>query len=105
MQETHWESSLAACTQPQCLLRDEDVGPEFVADLIIRLLAGEDVDVSKAIPFERMITYREWCRQCLLDVVREKGPLETVEELRQIEDGRRAHRRERRARRRTRPSM
>ena len=100
MAKKRWESGLLACTQPQCLLRNEEVGPEFIADLIIRLLADEDLDVSKEIAPEQMITYQERCKQCLLDVVRGKVPLRTVEELRQIEEGRRAHRRERRARQR-----
>ncbi len=101
MAKNQWVSSLLACTQPQCLLRNEDVGPEFIADLIVRLMAGEDVDVSSEVSPKQIITYQERCKQCVLDVVREKGPLRTVEELRRIEEGRRAHRRERRARRRS----
>ena len=87
-----------ACTQPQCLLRDAEVGPEFLADLVVKLMAGEDVDASSAVSPDQVITYYDRCRKCVLDVMREKGPLPTVEELRRIEEGRRSHRRERRER-------
>ena len=76
------------------------LGPDFIVDLVVRLMAGEDVDVANEIARGQRITYRERCRQCLLDVVRGNGPLPTVEELNQIQEGRRTHRRERRARRR-----
>ncbi len=103
-------SSLQACTQPQCLLRDEEVGPAFIADLIVRLMAGEDVDFSHEAFSERIITAKKRCIGCVLDVMRGKGPLPTVEELRRIEEGLRYHRRVRREYRReahrisTRPS-
>lgn len=95
-----WEKGLEACTQPQCRLRDENLDPDFIADLIVRLMAGEDVDAANLISPEERITYYDRCRQCLLDVVRAKGPLKTVEELRQFEEGRQANRRQRRARQR-----
>jgi hypothetical protein len=98
MAKTKFVRSPAACTQPQCLLRDEEVGPEFLADLICKLMAGEDIDASKAIPQDKLITYYDRCRKCVIDVMQEKGPLETVGELRRIEEGRRSHRRERRER-------
>ena len=63
MARKQWERNLTACTQPQCLLRDEDVGPEFIADLIVRLMAGEDVDVSNEIAPDQTITYQERCKQ------------------------------------------
>ena len=98
MAKQQFVRSPSACTQPQCLLRDEEVGPELLADLVCKLMAGEDVDASEAISPDQRITYYDRCRKCVIDVMREKGPLATVGELRQIEDGRRSHRRERRDR-------
>ncbi len=95
-----WRSNLEACTQPQCLMRDEEVGPAFIADLIVRLMAGEDVDVSHEMSSERIITAKKRCIGCVLDVMRGEGPLPTVEELRRIEEGLRSHRTARREYRR-----
>ena len=81
-------------------MRDEEVGPAFIADLIVRLMAGEDVDISHEVSPEQIITAKKRCIGCVLDVMRGKGPLPTVEELRRIEEGRRSHRRVRREHRR-----
>lgn len=90
--------ALEACTQPQCLMRSEGMDPNFVADLIVRLMAGKDVDVARAVAPEQMITPHERCIQCVRDVMREKGPLPTIEERRRmIEAGRRSWQRARRA--------
>ncbi len=87
------------CTQPQCMLRDESFDSEFAADLIVRLLSGEDV--SEAVPAERRIDPFDLCRRCVLSVARGGRPIVTAEELKElIVAGRRSHRRRRRSRRR-----
>ena len=49
---------------------------------------------------ERMITAKKRCIGCVLDVMRGKGPLPTVEEQRRIEEGLRSNPRIRREYRR-----
>jgi hypothetical protein len=88
-------SFMESCTQPECCLREKDVDSRFLADLIVRVLAGEDVsDVigkNPAIqPFER-------CVECVLQIQKGGGPLQTVDEVEHlIEAGRWSHRRSRR---------
>ena len=88
------------CTQPQCMLRDKGFDSEFSADLILRLLSGEDIAV--AVPADRRIVGIEHCRRCVLSVLRDGRPLATAEELKElVESGQRSHRRYRRWRRHT----
>jgi hypothetical protein len=92
---------LEGCTQPWCLLQDEAIGPEFVAELVVRLLSGRDL--SDVVPRERVIERKERCLRCVLQVMRGRGPLATVEELMRLaEAAARSSRKERRARRRER---
>ena len=87
------------CTQPQCMLREKGFDAEFAADLIRRLLSGEDV--SEAVPAERRIDPFDRCRRCVLSVVRGRRPIATAEELKElVVADRRWHRRRRRSRRR-----
>ena len=83
------------CTQPGCFLRDEGVDCRALAELIVRVLAGEDVAVKSTIhPSER-------CIGCAQRVLRGGEPLPTVEELeRSLEAGRWTHRRSKRRMRR-----
>jgi len=86
------------CTQPQCMLRDKEFDGEYAADLIIRLLAGEDV--AQTVPEERHIVGFERCRRCAQSVLRNGRTIATPEELRElISEGQRSHRRLRRSRR------
>jgi hypothetical protein len=91
----------AICTQPQCLLRDEERGLALAADWIIRLLAGETIEGASEVSLQERIRDRSVCRGCALDVMRERGPLPTEGEWESLEDGRRSYRRARRARRRS----
>ena len=88
---------LEACTQPKCLLRERKVDCRSLAELIVRVLAGEDVteDVKSPIqPHER-------CAGCVERVMGGGKPLPTVEEVeRLLEAGRWSNRRSRRRMRR-----
>ncbi len=86
-------ASLEACTQPACLLRSEGMGSELIAELIARLISGEDL--SELVPPDRVITRKDRCLRCVHSVMRDRGPLATVEELERIEAGRRSSRRQR----------
>ncbi len=46
-------ASLESCTQPSCLQRDEEVGREFIAELVVRLISGQDL--SDLVPSDRPI--------------------------------------------------
>jgi hypothetical protein len=86
-----------ACTQPQCLLRSEGMGSEFLAELVVRLLSGEDL--SGVVPPDRLITRKERCLRCVRSVMQDRGAFATAEELKRIEAGKRASRRMRSHRR------
>ena len=81
-----------ACTQPECLLREEDVDCRSVAELMVRVLSGEDVpDVMAGKP---SIHPYERCVDCVLRVTRGGKPLPSLEEVeRLLEAGRSSHRR------------
>jgi hypothetical protein len=93
-------SDRVICTQPQCLLRDGQRGLGWAADWIIRLLSGETIEGASEVSLQERIRDRSVCRGCALDVMHERGPLPTEEEWEGLEDGRRSHRRARRAQRR-----
>ena len=92
-------SSIESCTQPECLLREEEVDSRFLANLIVRVLAGEDVsdvmaETSPIRPYER-------CIECVLQIQDGHGPLPTVDEVEDLlKAGRWSHRRQRRGVRR-----
>ena len=88
-------SSLESCTQPECRLREEDVDSRFLAKLIVRVLAGEDV--SDVIDRESHVRPYTRCVECVLRVQSSDGPLPTVEDVEELlEAGRWSHRRSRR---------
>ncbi len=60
------------CTQPECLLREEDVDCRSVAELVVRVLSGGDV--SNAIAKESPIHPHEHCMDCALRVIRGGKP-------------------------------
>ncbi len=86
---------LCTDTNGECLLRTDEVGSEFVAKLLVRLMAGEDLsDVMHGRPH---LTPRSRCVNCALRVMRDLAPLLTVEQWgEQVEGGRRTYRRQRR---------
>ena len=83
--------NLDLCTDTKCLLRADEVGSEFVARLLVRLMAGEDVsDVMHGRPH---LTPRSQCVNCALRVMRDLAPLVTAEQLGRL---RRTYRKQRR---------
>ena len=45
------------CTQPWCPVRDKEAGPAFIAELVVRIVAGEDV--HDVIPSNRTINRQD----------------------------------------------
>lgn len=87
--------SLETCTQPECLLREQDVDSRSLAELVVRVLAGEDV--SELMAGKPSIHPYARCVDCTLRVFRGGKPLPTVEEVeRLLEAGHWSHRRSRR---------
>ena len=90
-------ANLALCTDTggECLLRAEEVGSDFVAKLLVRLMAGDDVsDVMRGRP---LLTPRPQCVNCALRVMRDQPPLLTVEQYGDhVRAGRWSYRRQRR---------
>ncbi len=86
---------LCTDTNGECLLRTDEVGSEFVAKLLVRLMAGEDVsDVMHGRP---QLTPRSQCVNCALRVMRDLAPLLTVEQWgEEVQRGRWSDRRQKR---------
>ena len=97
-------TAIALCTDDRCLLRDDCVGSVFIADLVLRVMSGEDV--SELISSKPSFTRKDQCLECVLRVMRDRRPLRTVAEYEKLVDaGRWSHRRwRRRARREQRES-
>jgi hypothetical protein len=88
-------SAIESCTQPECLLREEEVDSRFLANLIVRVLAREDV--SDVMAGKTPIRPYKRCIECVLQIQDGGGPLPTVEEVENLlEAGRWSHRRARR---------
>ena len=68
-------SRAEACTQPECSLREDDTDHHTLAEMIVQVLAGEDVAVDSP------ITRRERCLGCVQRVLRGGEPLPTVEKF------------------------
>jgi len=85
-------------------LREEHVDSRFLAKLIVRVLAGEDV--SDVIDGKFHIRPYERCVECVLRVHGGNGPLPTVEDVEELlEAGRWSHRRARRGAKRDKREM
>jgi len=82
---------LESCTQPDCHLQEAGVNSHSLAELIVRVLAGEDVDIESPIhPYGR-------CMECTERVLRGGNPLPTVDRVtRSVKAGKLAYRRSRR---------
>jgi hypothetical protein len=92
-------SSFEICTQPGCYLREADVDCHALAEVIVRVISGEDVTdlMNGSSPIQRF----ERCTGCALRVMAGKQPLPTATEIEQLlEAGHRSHRRRRRQARR-----
>jgi hypothetical protein len=63
---------LEACTQPECLLREEGVDCRSLAELVVRVLSGEDV--SNVMAGKSPIHPHERCMDCALRVMRGGKP-------------------------------
>jgi hypothetical protein len=79
----------------ECLLRADHVGSEFVANLLVRLMAGDDVSqVMRGRP--RLVPGKQ-CVECAQRVMQDLAPLKTVEQWgEQVREGKRSNRRQRR---------
>lgn len=87
--------SIERCTQPECRLREKDVDSRFLANLVVQVLAGEDISdvMAEGTPIH---PYRR-CVECVLNVQRGGRPLPSVDEIEDLlEAGRWSHRRSRR---------
>jgi hypothetical protein len=85
------------CMQPSCPLRDEGVGSAFVREIVLRVLAGEEVEA--VIPSARAIERRGVCARCIELVMKDLKPILTLAQRdRTIEVGHLSWRRRRRRR-------
>ena len=64
--------SLETCTQPECLLREEDVDCRSLAELTVRVLSGEDI--SAVMAGKSHIHPSERCVECVRRVMRGGKP-------------------------------
>jgi hypothetical protein len=60
------------CSQPECLLWEEGVDSRSLADLVVRVLSGDDV--SKIIAGKTPIQRHERCIECALRVMQGGEP-------------------------------
>ncbi len=60
------------CTQPECLLWEKGVDCGSLAELVVRVLSGEDV--SNVMAGKSPIEPREQCLDCVLRVMRGGKP-------------------------------
>ena len=61
-----------ACSQPECLLLEEGVDCRSLAELVVRILSGEDV--SNVMAGKSPIHRYERCMDCVLRVMRGGEP-------------------------------
>jgi hypothetical protein len=60
------------CTQPECLLLEEGVDCSSLAELVVRVISGEDV--SNVMTGKSPIYPQERCLDCVLRVIRGGKP-------------------------------
>jgi hypothetical protein len=90
-------SSYEFCTQPQCILQEEDFDQRAIAELLVRLAAGDDV--SDVMDGKSPIQIYERCTRCAQRCIEGMSPLPTADELQALLDaGHWSHRRRRRRR-------
>jgi hypothetical protein len=79
----------------ECLLRADHVGSEFAANLLVRLMAGDDVSqVMRGRP--RLVPGKQ-CVECAQRVMQDLAPLKTAEQWgEEAREGKRSNRRQRR---------
>ena len=84
-----------SCTHPECFLREPGVDSRSIAELVVRVLAGEDVAMNS------YIQLNERCVGCTQRILQGGTPLPTVAEVeRSLAMGRWTYRRSRRRMRR-----
>ena len=87
------------CSQPACLFKKQVFGARQLADITVRMLAGEPV--SKFVSSSARILARPQCKSCALRIMEGKKAFHSVEEWKQLDDlGQWHNRRERRRRNR-----
>lgn len=83
------------CTQPACLLRAPEVDRAYLAELLGRMLTGEDT--KDLIPEGRRIEHRDACATCVMRVLDGARPFPTEKEVQRLSDlGHWSYRRQRR---------
>ena len=83
----------AECPQPFCALQRDGVGREEVAEMLVRLLAGETISALRPSPPKES---REACVACAMRVMEGKGPYAWGMERENVVAGWKHYRRERR---------
>ena len=81
---------IPVCTEPGCLVRENHVDSAFIADLVVRLLSGEDLSDVMMMgsvfhlpgrnPFYR-IKRGDHCPGCVTGVMRGRPPLQLVDSV------------------------
>jgi hypothetical protein len=90
-------SSYEFCTQPQCILQEKDFDQRAIAELLVRLAAGDDV--SDVVAGRSPIQAYERCTKCAQRCIEGLSPLPTADKLQALlEAGQLSHRRRRRKR-------
>lgn len=82
------------CTQPRCPLRDPGAGSAFLCEILVRLLAGEDIE--EILHSERAIERQDACSECIERVMWDLKPLLTIAQRDRVVEAGRSHWRRRR---------
>ena len=72
------------CAQPGCLMKRPGFNASELADITIRLLAGETL--NRLVSSFEMILARPQCKQCALHVMEGKKTFPTAEEWKHLDD-------------------
>jgi hypothetical protein len=91
-------TAMTLCAGEPCLLREDGVGSNFLARLLLRVLAGDE-SVQDLVTARPAFAPKEQCVECAMRVMRDGQPLLTIEAYQQsVEAGRRSRARWRRRR-------
>jgi hypothetical protein len=71
-----------ACTQPACVLQDPDVDKEYLAKVLVRMMAGEDP--ADIIAEEQRIRIGAFCEECTLRVLGGHRPFLTDDQRQRL---------------------
>ena len=83
--------AIETCAQTQCLMHEPGVDSRSLSEMIVRVLAGQAVEVGQPIAGD------DRCVECVMHVLRGAIPVPTLDEVRQSQkSGQRSYRRVRR---------